>query len=126
MYKELVISVIVIVLVIVINFAMEEFVDKKLNHVMDLLSETRTALKEEDYDKAEEVTNKISSYLKKSRKFLSCYIEHDELEKVETEFTSLKACLELEDDGCIEYVDRMSFIVEHIEKKDDFVLENIF
>ena len=61
-----------------------------------------------------------------SERFLSCYIEHDELEKVETEFTSLKACLEIEEEDCLEYIDRMSFVVEHIEKKDDFVLENMF
>lgn len=126
MHKELIISISVIILVIVVNFVMGKLVDDKLNHVIDLLAEMRTAIQEEDYNKATEESEKIEKHWKDSQMFLSCYIEHDELEKVETEFTSLKACLEIEEEDCLEYIDRMSFIVEHIEKKDDFVLENIF
>lgn len=126
MYKELIISIIVIVVVVIVNFTMGRLVDDKLNRVIDLLAEMRTSIEEKDYDKANDKADEISSHWENSEKFLSCYIEHDELEKVETEFTSLKACLEIEEEDCLEYIDRMSFIVEHIEKKDDFVLENIF
>lgn len=126
MHKELIISISVIILVIIINFTMEKLVDDKLNHVINLLTEMRTAIQEADYNKANEESEKIEKHWESSKKFLSCYIEHDELEKVETEFTSLKACLEIEEEDCLEYIDRMSFIVEHIENKDDFVLENIF
>lgn len=126
MYKELIISAIVIILVIVVNFVMGKLVDDKLNRVIDLLAETRTAIEDKDYEKANEKVEEIDKHWESSERFLSCYIEHDELEKVETEFTSLKACLEIEEEDCIEYIDRMSFVVEHIEKKDDFVLENMF
>ena len=126
MYKELIISAIVIILVIVVNFVMGKLVDDKLNRVIDLLAETRTAIEDKDYEKANEKVEEIDKHWESSERFLSCYIEHDELEKVETEFTSLKACLELEEEDCLEYIDRMSFVVEHIEKKDDFVLENMF
>ena len=126
MYKELIISAIVIILVIVVNFVMGKLVDDKLNRVIDLLAETRTAIEDKDYEKANEKVEEIEKHWESSERFLSCYIEHDELEKVETEFTSLKACLEIEEEDCLEYIDRMSFVVEHIEKKDDFVLENMF
>ena len=126
MYKELIISASVIILVIVVNFVMGKLVDDKLNRVIDLLAETRTAIEDKDYEKANEKVEEIDKHWESSERFLSCYIEHDELEKVETEFTSLKACLEIEEEDCLEYIDRMSFVVEHIEKKDDFVLENMF
>ncbi|MCI8291436.1 MAG: DUF4363 family protein [Clostridia bacterium] len=126
MYKELIISAIVIILVIVVNFVMGKLVDDKLNRVIDLLAETRTAIEDKDYEKANGKVEEIDKHWESSERFLSCYIEHDELEKVETEFTSLKACLEIEEEDCLEYIDRMSFVVEHIEKKDDFVLENMF
>lgn len=126
MHKELIISISVIILVIAINFTMEKLVDDKLNHVMSLLSEMRISIQEQNYDEANKKSKEINKYWKDSQMFLSCYIEHDELEKVETEFTSLKACLEIEEEDCLEYIDRMSFIVEHIEKKDDFIIENIF
>ena len=105
---------------------MGKLVDDKLNRVIDLLAETRTAIEDKDYEKANEKVEEIDKHWESSERFLSCYIEHDELEKVETEFTSLKACLEIEEEDCLEYIDRMSFVVEHIEKKDDFVLENMF
>ena len=126
MYEELIISAIVIILVIVVNFVMGKLVDDKLNRVIDLLAETRTAIEDKDYEKANGKVEEIDKHWESSERFLSCYIEHDELEKVETEFTSLKACLEIEEEDCLEYIDRMSFVVEHIEKKDDFVLENMF
>jgi len=125
-YKEIIISIVVIVLVVVLNFFVGKFVDGKLNHILDLLDKMRVAIKDERYDEANEVLEDIKNYWDKSEKYMSCYIEHDELEKIETEFTSLRACLEIREEDCLEYIDRMAFVVKHIEKKDDFVLENIF
>ena len=45
MYKELIISAIVIILVIVVNFVMGKLVDDKLNRVIDLLAETKSKRK---------------------------------------------------------------------------------
>ncbi len=126
MHKEIIISIVVIVLVVVLNFFVGKFIDDKLNHILGLLDKMRVAIKEEKYDEANDISDNIKKYWDKSERYMSCYIEHDELEKVETEFTSLRACLEIREEDCLEYIDRMAFVVKHIEKKDDFVLENIF
>lgn len=126
MYKELIISVSVIVIIVASNFYFGKSINNKLNHIKDSLSEMRVAIQEKNYEKADNVSKEIYGYWKNSEQFLSCYIEHDELEKVETEFTSLRACLEIREEDCLEYIDRMSFVINHIEEKDDLVWENIF
>lgn len=58
---------------------------------------------------------------------MAYYIEHDELEKVETNLTALKSFVDSN-----EYVDAMSeldksvFVLKHIEDKYAFNLQNIF
>ena len=60
-------------------------------------------------------------------KTLSCYIEHDELEKVETELNSL---IGLSKDRDIEEelttIQRAEFILEHISEKYKLSLNNFF
>ena len=58
---------------------------------------------------------------------LAYYIEHNELEKVETNLTSLKSYLETEQyhDAANE-LDKAEFVLKHIEDKNSFNLMNIF
>ena len=58
---------------------------------------------------------------------LAYYIEHDELEKVETELIGIKSDLETEDyEELIIGIDKSVFILKHIEDKYAFNLQNIF
>ena len=58
---------------------------------------------------------------------LAYYIEHDELEKVDTAIVSLKSFIETDDySSAIAELDKGKFILEHIQKKYAFNLENIF
>lgn len=125
MYKEIIISVVVIVVIVVLNFFVGRAIDDRLNIVCNQLGEMRKEIENKNYTRANEISDDISNYWKDSDVFLSCYIEHDELEKVQTEFTSLKACLEIHEEDCLEYIDRMDFVIRHIEEKDDLVWENI-
>lgn len=43
-----------------------------------------------------------------------------------TEYTSLKTYCELEQEEAFESLDKMAFIIKHIEEKDDMKLKNIF
>ena len=57
----------------------------------------------------------------------ACYIEHDELEKVQTQLVGMKANIETEEyDKCVEKIESCKFILKHIEDKDSFELVNIF
>ena len=55
------------------------------------------------------------------------YIEHDELEKVETELTGLRAYIEKEEYyEALPEIDKSAYILEHIKDKSALNLKNIF
>lgn len=58
---------------------------------------------------------------------LAYFIEHDELEKVETELIVIKSYIETEDyEESISELDKGVFILKHIEDKYAFNLQNVF
>ena len=58
---------------------------------------------------------------------LAYYIEHDELEKVETQLIAINANIKVQDyDKTIEELEKCKFILEHIKDKDSLKLVNIF
>ncbi len=58
---------------------------------------------------------------------MAYYIEHDELEKVETELTKLKPDIDMEEYSMgVENLDSCSFILEHIKDKSALKIVNVF
>ena len=126
MSKEIVITIVILLSIILLNVWVGKYVDGKLNHVLDSLSELSSLIEEQKYDEANKKIEEIDEDWQKHDNFLSFFIEHDELEKVMTEYTSLKTYFELEQEEAFEALDKMAFIIKHIEEKDDIRLKNIF
>lgn len=124
--KELVISGIVVVLIVVCNVWIGSFIDGKLDHIIDLLDDVIPLLESEEYADAEEKIDEINGYLEESEGVLSCYIEHDELEKVQSSLTVLNSYVRMESDDAFSEANDMSFIIKHIKEKDDLKVKNIF
>ena len=58
---------------------------------------------------------------------MAYFIEHNELEKVETNLTNIKSYIEEDElDMAISSIDEAEFILKHIKEKNSFNLENIF
>ena len=58
---------------------------------------------------------------------MAIFIEHEELEKTETSLAGLKSYTEMEEYAdAVEELDKMNFLMEHIEDKNKFILRNIF
>lgn len=129
MRKEWIICIIVILIVIVSNIFTQnytkesvEFMDKKLETLKESL------LKEEvEKENAQEEMEEVMKSWKDRYEKLAYFIEHDELEKVETELTSLKANIQLEqyEEG-IPDLDKSIFILNHINEKFKMNIKNIF
>lgn len=127
MSKEIIVSAIILIAIIVLNICVSQHIDKKMNYVVTKLGELKGELEVENFDESQKKIDEIDEYWKNSENILSFFIEHDELEKVITELTSLKAYIKLEDsEEAIETLDKMTFIINHIEEKDDLKLKNIF
>ena len=78
-------------------------------------------------EEAQKQMLKVKETWAKKYKVLAYYIEHDELEKVKTQLTGLEANLEVgEYKLCISELDITLFILEHIQDKYKFSLDNIF
>lgn len=126
MSKEIVITVIILVAIIGLNAFVGKYVDDKLNYVLSELNDLRQLIEEEKYEEANQKIDEIDEYWEKSEDIVSFFVEHDELEKVMTEYTSLKTYCKLEQEEAFEALDKMAFIIKHIEEKDDLKLKNIF
>ena len=69
----------------------------------------------------------INSELKKYSEKLAYYIEHNELEKVDTEIVKAKADIEVQNYAiAIENLERCTFILEHIKDKNSLKIVNVF
>lgn len=129
MYKEGIICFIVILIVIISDVITQnytknsiEFMDKKLETFkIDLIQE------EKQKENINEEMDDVMRQWRKRYEKLAYYIEHDELEKVETELTSLKANIEVENyEEGIPDLEKSIFILNHIKEKFKLDIKNIF
>ena len=64
---------------------------------------------------------------KKKFNTLAYFIEHDELEKAETELTGLKANIEVDDyEQAVSELEKAIFILNHIKDKFKLEIKNVF
>lgn len=128
MHKELVISAIIIISVIIVNIISQNYTIKEMENIIIYIDEIKEDIKSEK--NTEEVKNNYDKMYKEWRnKFniFAYYIEHDELEKVELELVTLKSYIETNyKEDAISNADRAKFLIRHIEEKNKFNLKNVF
>ena len=129
MYKELIISIIIIVGI----FSFDYVLQKNTTETIDTTTQGLTSLRDEirknelNNKEIEEKTNKIYNEWNENHEKLVLYIEHDELEKVEIDFAACKSLIESKEyDFAISELEKVRFALEHIKDKYLFQLENIF
>lgn len=129
MRKEWIICGIVIFLVIIINIITQSYTNKSVE-IMDAKLETlKEKLEQEEIEQKviqEEMQDLMKDWKERYEK-LAYYIEHDELEKVETELTSLQANIEIEEyQQGVPDLEKSIFILNHIKEKFKLNIKNIF
>ena len=136
MKKEIIISIIVIAIVIIGNIVTQNNTKQsvaKLNENLDDLKHNLIGITDDekkmdvDYSKYKEMSTDIRDKWDEMQEVLSFYIEHDELEKVETQLAVVNGQMEsrLYDEAVAE-IEKCQFILEHIEDKTAFNIKNIF
>ena len=127
MYKEITISLLIIILILIGDFVTQRYTEKSVSDLSQNFEILKVNLERQDIQEAlkniEEIANKLDKY----HKVLVYYIEHDELEKIETRFIASKSFVRTEDYNlAISELEKNIFILEHITDKYSFNLENIF
>lgn len=129
MYKELVISIIIIILIFSLDYITQKYTDFAINEAISNLNEIKESLKEENVDNKKAIEDAEKKYNRwlEHHKRLAFYIEHNELEKVETNFVSGKSFIEsAKYEDAISELEKTIFILQHINDKYSENLENIF
>lgn len=129
MRKEAIICIVIVILIFILDFFTQNYTEKRMNELIEELENLRSEITKEEvnYENALEKVSKIDKISKEIHHKLAYFIEHDELEKAETGLTVLKSFVELKDyEMAISEIDKTIFIIEHIEDKYKFNIENIF
>lgn len=128
MTKEIIICIIIVVLIFIGDVVTQNYTNDSIIEACEKLNILREELiKEENSENLEQSIIEIHNNWNNRHKKLAYYIEHDELEKVETDLTTLKGYIEIKEfeDAVVE-LDKTVYLLEHIKHKNIFNLENIF
>ena len=127
MYKEFIIIIIVIALVISLDILTNNYTKNTVAIMSEELNILRKNILDKNTEEAQAKMLEIKEKWEKRYNVLAYYIEHDELEKVETQLTALAADLNSKElPHCINDLDTTIFILEHIQEKEKFDLKSIF
>lgn len=127
MYKEIIITILIVVLILGLDIITSRYTANAIVELSKKLDELKTDLDTKSEDNIEEKTNNIFTKWREYYDVLAYYIEHDELEKVETQLTMLRADQnEKQYEECKKEIDTTKFILKHIENKEKFTLQSVF
>lgn len=127
MYKELIIIIVVVFLIVGLDIITNKYTKETLQILSGDLKILREYILDEDKIKSEEQMKIIKQNWEERYKILAFYIEHDELEKVETEMVKLQADIEVEEfKHCVSELETIIFILEHIQEKEEMHFRSVF
>lgn len=126
MLKEIIISIIIIVIIVSLDFFTQNYANESIKETTNMLNDLKEKIKKGEDSTNNNVDELVASWGNR-RKKLAYFIEHDELEKVDTNLTNLKSYIEVSDfDMAINSIDEAKYILEHIKQKSSFSLVNVF
>lgn len=130
MWKETIICIVLIIAIVIGNYITQDYTKEsvtELSNKLNQLKENILETEEQDVDKLKGKMESVKQEWESRHDKLAYYIEHDELEKVTTELTKLKADVETgNNDFAIENLESCIFILEHIKDKSALKIVNIF
>ena len=129
MKKELIICILIISIIVIANVITQNYTKQCVASMNENLEVLKEASLSEDVDK-EKISNRLQKIEDNWNEFqqkLAYYIEHDELEKVDTQIYAMKGFSEIEKyDEVVPELEKCMFILEHIQDKTKLNVKNIF
>lgn len=130
MKKEGIITIIIVIVILLGEWGTQKYTNKQLGMVESELRELKENILQAESESATsdflERTNEIYDSWEEKNDVLSYYLEHDELEKVNTQIVLIKGYLETEDaEDAVPEIEEGLYILQHIKNKQEFNLKNI-
>ena len=132
MKKELIICLLIIALIIITNVVTQNYTKEcvaLMNQKLDILKEEslNENINDENKKNISDTIKDIEDNWNSFQEKLAYYIEHDELEKVETQIWAMKGFSEIgKYNEVVPELDKCVFILEHIQDKTKLNVKNIF
>lgn len=129
MKKEIIIVFIIVILIFAGHIVTQNYTKAFFDDISTELEKIEEKIYKDDIENSnldKEIEN-IQEKWKSKYDIFAYFIEHDELEKVETQLIAINANIRVKDyDKSIEELEKCKFILEHIKDKDSLKLVNIF
>lgn len=129
MLKETIICIVIVIAIIFGDKTTQNYTTESVKELSDGLIDLRESANQESLEdkQIEEKAENVYQQWEKRHGKLAYYIEHDELEKVETELIEIKTNIQTKNyEELMSGIDKSVFILRHIEDKYAFNLENVF
>ena len=131
MLKEIIICITIVTTIVIGNSVTQKYTTESVDEMVNSLNSIRTEIFENkeniDINNLQDEIDNLKEKWEKRHEKLAFYIEHDELEKVETNITAMKSFVEsAEYADSISELDKTVFVLKHIEDKYVFNLQNVF
>lgn len=129
MVKELVICIMIIILIFIGNGITQGYSRSSIENINEKLANLREEMNTEEinYEETVKKEDEIDKEWGKMFSRLAYYIEHEELEKVSKNLENTKTYIKLKEyDNATKEINEGIYILNHIEDKYSFNLQNIF
>ena len=129
MVKEIVISTISVIAIVVGNNVTNSYANETLENINEEIKDLRSVISSEEVnsEEAKEKIDEVFETWQEKQTKLAYFEEHDELEKIEQGLTEIKGNIEMEENQeAVVQADKTMFIINHLQEKLNLRLENIF
>ena len=127
MRKEIIIVLIIIIIIFATDILTQNFTKNSISLINEKLDNIKTTIiNNETNDLNSEIKNLDENWTDINNK-MSFYIEHDELEKVNTSLVKIKSYIEFEEySEAVPELEECKYILDHIKEKQRLKIINLF
>lgn len=127
MFKEAIICIVIVISIFALDMFTQNFTEKTVIEITAIFTDLKNNILKENKEQINIGINEIDEKWGNVHDKLAYYIEHDELEKVDTAIITMKAFIETDDfSSATAELDEGKFVLEHIQEKYAFNLKNVF
>lgn len=125
MKKEIIICLCIIIAIIIGDMALQKYTNDTLKSINEKLTYMKHELEQSDNASLLKM-DEVNTEWDKKFNILTCYLEHNELEKVKTQLVSISAGIRVNDKEYVyEEIEKAIYMLEHLKDKQILKIDNI-